>query len=99
MKRKKPETKASPADRLPAAAPQPPVLEWRQALAQSLARAKSSGDEQAVGLGAVADACVSAAMNGNIQAMKEIAAEFERPVETAKPIRIVHTFKSPLSYW
>ena len=80
--------------------PGPPVLDWRQALCEALARATGTGEHRAVGLSAVADACVKAAMSGNIQAMKEIAAEFERAAaEAPQKLTIGHTFKSPLSYW
>jgi hypothetical protein len=74
------------------------VLDWHKALIEALNRSDISDGERVTRLAAVADACVAAAMQGNVQAIREIAARLEAKTAEEKPsaIRIVHTFKSPL---
>lgn len=74
------------------------ILDWHEALIDALNRSDISDGERVTRLAAVADACVAAAMQGNVQAIREIAARLEAKAADEKPtaIRIVHTFKSPL---
>ena len=86
-----------------AAEPAPPtksstVLDWQAALTEALSRCDVADGKPVVRLAAVADACVAAAMAGNVQAIREIAARLEAKGEAEKPkaLRIVHTFKSAI---
>jgi hypothetical protein len=79
-------------------AKKPTVLDWEAALTAALSRSDVADGKRTLRLDAVADACVAAAMAGNVQAIREIAARLEARDETEKPkaLRIVHTFKSAI---
>jgi len=89
-------SKSTPA---PASAPgAATVLDWQAALTEALSRSDMADGKPIIRLSAVADACVAAAMAGNVQAIREIAARLEARDEPGKPkaLRIVHTFKSAI---
>jgi hypothetical protein len=74
------------------------AADWRKALVAALRRSDVSGGRRITRLAAVADACVAAAMAGNVQAIREIAARLEAKDGAGRPaaVRIIHTFKSAL---
>src|ERR1700733_2640008 len=79
------------------------MLAWRAALIAALSETDVSGGKRVTRLRAVADACVAAAIAGNVSAIREIGLRVEdKPGEDvaaeAGPatVRIVHTFKSAL---
>ena len=91
---KKSKPAASPAE-VPKAAT---ALDWQVALTEALSRSDMADGKMVVRLTAVADACVTAAMAGNVQAIREIASRLEAKGEAERPkaLRIVHTFKSAI---
>jgi hypothetical protein len=73
---------------------------WREALRQALAKREEQG--LPLNMERVAEACVKAAIEGDLSAMKEIGDRLDGKVAQAGPeggagpatIEIVHTFKS-----